>query len=129
MSDAFADERLLQHVFSNLLANGVKYSPAGAPVHFKVERTGGQAVCRIRDHGIGIPEADLAQLFQAFHRGSNAGHLPGTGLGLTIVKRCVELHRGEIKVASTVGRGTTVTVTLPLFEPAARATAVKGNET
>jgi len=54
-------------------------------------------------------------LFSAFHRGGNAIHVPGTGLGLTIVKRCVELHRGNIQVESTVGRGTIVTVQLPLF--------------
>lgn len=114
--EAFGDERLLQHVFTNLLSNAVKYSPAGGTVHFDIERDGATAVCRIRDHGLGIPEADLAQLFSAFHRGSNAGQVPGTGLGLTIVKRCVELHRGKIKVESAVGRGTTVTVRLPLFE-------------
>lgn len=112
---AFADERLLQHVFTNLLANAVKYSPAGGTVHSDIERAGDTAICRIRDHGMGIPETDLEQLFNAFHRGRNAGQIPGTGLGLTIVKRCVELHRGKIKVESAVGRGTTVTVRLPLF--------------
>jgi PAS domain S-box-containing protein len=113
--ESFADERLLQHVFTNLLSNAVKYSPAGHPVHLDIERDGPLAICRVRDHGIGIPEADLAQLFSAFFRGRNAGQVPGTGLGLTIVKRCVELHRGKIKVESTVGRGTTVIVKLPLF--------------
>ena len=85
-------------------------------MHFDSERDGDTAVCRIRDQGMGIPEADLEQLFSAFYRGRNAGQVPGTGLGLTIVKRCVELHRGKIKVESAVGRGTTVTVKLPLFE-------------
>jgi PAS domain S-box-containing protein len=112
---AYADERLLQHVFINLLSNAVKYSPAGSPVQLDAERDGTFAICRIRDHGMGIPEADIERLFSAFHRGRNAGHVPGTGLGLTIVKRCVELHRGKIKVESAVGRGTTVTVRLPLF--------------
>jgi len=115
VNSAFADERLLQHVFNNLLSNAVKYSPAGSIVHFEIERDGDSAVCRIRDHGMGIPDSDLERLFSAFYRGRNAGQLPGTGLGLTIVKRCVELHRGKIKVESTVGRGTTVTVKLPLF--------------
>jgi len=115
VKDAFADERLLQHVFINLLANAVKYSPAGSKVHFEIERDGDNAVCRIRDHGMGIPEADIERLFSAFYRGRNAGNVPGTGLGLTIVKRCVELHRGKIQVESAVGRGTTVTVRLPLF--------------
>lgn len=115
VNSAFADERLLQHVFNNLLSNAVKYSPAGSTVHFEIERDADSAVCRIRDHGMGIPDSDLERLFSAFYRGRNAGQVPGTGLGLTIVKRCVELHRGKIKVESTVGRGTTVTVKLPLF--------------
>ena len=112
---AYADERLLQHVFINLLSNAVKYSPVGSPVQLDAERDGAFAICRIRDHGMGIPEADIERLFSAFHRGRNASHVPGTGLGLTIVKRCVELHRGKIKVESALGRGTTVTVRLPLF--------------
>lgn len=111
----YGDERLLQHIFSNLLSNAVKYSPADAVVHFEIERDGDDAVCRIRDHGMGIPEADIARLFSAFHRGRNAAQVPGTGLGLTIVKRCVELHHGKITIDSSVGRGTTVTVRLPLF--------------
>jgi PAS domain S-box-containing protein len=114
---AFADERLLQPIFTNLLSNAVKYSPADSVVHLDIERDAEMAVCRIRDHGMGIPEADIARLYSAFHRGRNAGQVPGTGLGLTIVKRCVELHRGKIRIESAVGRGTTVTVRLPLFSP------------
>ncbi len=118
---AFADERLLDHVFTNLLSNAVKYSPAGTPVQLDLERDGDIAVFRIRDRGLGIPEPDLERMFSAFHRGQNVGHVPGTGLGLTIVKRCVELHRGRIKIESTVGHGTTVTVRLPLFGMATQA--------
>jgi PAS domain S-box-containing protein len=111
-----ADERLLQHVFTNLLSNAVKFSPEGSPVYFDIERDGNDAVCRIRDKGMGIPEPDLERMFSAFHRGRNVGQVPGTGLGLTIVKRCVELHRGKIKIESTVGSGTTITIRLPLFK-------------
>jgi len=114
-AQAFADERLLQHVFTNLLSNAVKFSPEGRAVHFDIERSGCDAICRIRDQGMGIPEPDLERMFSAFHRGRNAGQVPGTGLGLTIVKRCVELHRGRIKIESTMGSGTTVTVRLPMF--------------
>jgi len=112
---AQADKRLVRHIFSNLLSNAVKYSPPGSPVEFTIEREGTEAVCRIKDRGLGIPEQDRAWLFNAFHRGRNVGHVPGTGLGLTIVKRCVELHRGKIAIDSTVGEGTTVTVRLPVF--------------
>jgi signal transduction histidine kinase len=71
----------------------------------------------VRDHGIGIPEADARMLFTAFHRGSNVGETPGTGLGMTIVKRCVDLHRGRIAFESNEGGGTVFTVELPVFRP------------
>ena len=106
----------MQHIFTNLLANAVKYSSAGSPVYFEIQREETEAVCRIRDTGIGIPEKDLAWMFNAFHRGANVGSRAGTGLGLLLVKRCVELHHGKVRIESQVGRGTTVTVRLPVFE-------------
>ncbi|HEX5220473.1 MAG TPA: ATP-binding protein [Verrucomicrobiae bacterium] len=115
---AVGDESLLRHIFTNLLSNSVKYSPAGQHVEFVVQREGDQAVCRFTDRGCGIPEADQKRLFQAFHRGSNVDQIPGTGLGLLIVERCVELHGGEIKFESVEGQGTTFTVKLPLFTKA-----------
>src|SRR5436190_5769205 len=113
--EAEADERLLSHIFTNVLSNAVKYSEAGAAVHLFVARDGHDIVCVIRDKGIGIPEQDRQHLFKAFHRGSNVGSCPGTGLGLLLVKRCADLHGGTVQVESRVGEGTTVTVTLPVF--------------
>ena len=110
---AKADERLLGHIFANLLSNGVKYSEAGTTVHFFVAREGSDAVCVIRDKGIGIPKEDQQHLFLAFHRGSNVGTRPGTGLGLLLVKRCADLHGGNVQVESHPGEGTTVTVRFP----------------
>ena len=114
-NQAQADERLLGHIFTNLLSNAVKYSEAGAAAHFFVARDGRDAVCMIRDKGIGIPEEDQEHLFSAFHRGSNVGTRPGTGLGLLLVKRCAELHGGVVHMNSKIGEGTTVTVRLPVF--------------
>ncbi|HKX62585.1 MAG TPA: PAS domain S-box protein [Verrucomicrobiae bacterium] len=114
-AEALADERLLRHVFLNLLTNAVKYSEPGQPVEFSMEREGTDAIFRIADHGIGIPETDLPWLFKAFHRGRNVGQRTGTGLGLVIVKRCVELHGGRIQIESRAGQGTLVTVRLPMF--------------
>lgn len=114
---AVGDESVLRHIFTNLLSNALKYSPAGETVDFSVERVGQTAAVRISDRGCGIPEADQKRLFQAFHRGSNVRQIPGTGLGLLIVRRCVDLHRGEIAFESVEGRGTTFTVRLPLFSP------------
>jgi len=112
---ANADERLLGHIFTNLLSNAVKYSPPGAKVQLVVKRDRADAVCIFRDQGIGISESDQQQLFKAFHRGSNVGNRPGTGLGLLLVKRCVDLHGGDVQVESKIGKGTTVIVRLPVF--------------
>ena len=112
---AQADERLLGHIFTNVLSNAVKYSQGGAPVRFSVSRDGARAVCVISDEGIGIPEEDQTRLFTAFHRGANVGSRPGTGLGLVLVKRCVELHRGRVQIQSALARGTNVTISLPAF--------------
>jgi PAS domain S-box-containing protein len=114
-SEGRIDERVLGHILTNLLSNAVKYSEPGATVRFAVERDGQDAVCIVRDQGIGISAADQQQLFKAFHRGSNVGTRPGTGLGLLLVKRCAELHGGKVQVDSRIGDGTTVTVRLPVF--------------
>ena len=110
---ARADEQLLRHILANLLSNAVKYSDPESPIDFDVGCEGADAVFRVVDRGIGIPVADLPGLFQAFQRGSNVGHRTGTGLGLVIVQRCVQLHGGTIWIASEPGVGTTVTVRLP----------------
>jgi PAS domain S-box-containing protein len=116
-SEIQADERLLRHIFTNLLTNAVKYSDAGQLVRLEIGCDKTEIVCAIRDQGIGIPDADREWLFNAFHRGHNVSDRPGTGLGLVIVKRCADLHGGKIKLESKLGEGTAVTVRLPIFGP------------
>lgn len=113
-SGALMDEALVRHIIGNLLSNAVKYSPEGSLVDFKLCRQDEEAVFIVQDCGIGIPAADQARLFEAFHRASNVGETPGTGLGLLLVKRCVELHHGCLQMQSQEGVGTTFTVRLPL---------------
>lgn len=113
---AMADERLLGHIFTNLLGNAVKYSEPGTKVQFSIACVGSEAICVIRDQGIGIAEEDQEHLFKAFHRGGNVGTRPGTGLGLLLVKRCADLHGGTVRLQSRIQEGTTVTVSLPLFK-------------
>lgn len=108
------DKSLLQHIFTNLLSNALKYSAQGSTVEFDLLCGSGVATFKINDRGIGIPAADIDQLFQIFHRASNVGNVKGTGLGLSIVKRCVDAHRGEIDVISEEGVGSTFIVRLPL---------------
>ena len=115
---ARADEGLLRHIFSNLIANAAKYSPPGTPVKLSVTRDGGDAIFIVQDRGMGIPEADRKRLFTPFYRGKNVATIQGTGLGLVIVKHCVERHGGRIEVDSAEKLGTTVSVRLPLFSPA-----------
>jgi len=117
-SDASMDAALLRHIIGNLLSNAVKYSPEAASVDFKLHREGDEAVLTVQDRGIGIPEADQARLYEAFYRASNVGETPGTGLGLLLVKRCVDLHHGSIQMQSQEGVGTTFTVRLPVHRTA-----------
>ncbi|HTL58587.1 MAG TPA: PAS domain S-box protein [Candidatus Limnocylindrales bacterium] len=116
LPQAHADQRLLAHILTNLLSNAVKYSEPGVCVRFAVERDSTEALFVIRDEGIGIFEEDKQRLFTAFHRGANVGIRAGTGLGLVLVKRCVEMHRGKVRIESKVGQGTTVTVRVPVFK-------------
>ncbi len=108
------DERLIESMLRNLLSNGIKYSPPGSQVLLELVFERDAVVFRVSDQGIGIPSADQTKLFNAFFRGSNVGTTAGVGLGLLIVKECVDLHGGEILVESEVGVGTKFTVTLPL---------------
>jgi PAS domain S-box-containing protein len=111
---ANADERLLRHILLNLLTNAVKYSDPGQRVSFHARGDANRLEFIVADRGIGIPEAEQVRLFEAFHRGSNVGNRHGSGLGLMIVKRCVDLHGGAIQIESKMGAGTTARVSLPI---------------
>jgi signal transduction histidine kinase len=115
LAGAVSDEGILRHILTNLMSNAVKYSEPGRPVELSASRSNGDVVFAVRDHGIGIPAEDRQRLFTSFTRGSNVGNRPGTGLGLVVVHRCVQLHGGSIAIDSAVGEGTTVTVKLPAF--------------
>jgi signal transduction histidine kinase len=111
---AFLDKKLLRSLLTNLLSNAAKYSPTDAPIQFILSCNADLAVFQISDRGIGIPVAEQLHIVDPFCRGSNVGEIAGTGLGLAVVKACVELHRGDWAIESQTGKGTTVTVKLPL---------------
>ncbi|MBW4630764.1 MAG: hybrid sensor histidine kinase/response regulator [Iphinoe sp. HA4291-MV1] len=111
------DEILLSSIFTNLLSNAIKYSFPESKIWFDLICQEGVAVFRVKDQGIGIPYQDQAHLFETFYRARNVGKIQGTGLGLVIVRKCVELHGGEIRVKSQEGMGTIVTVRLPMYPP------------
>lgn len=110
----YMDEKLLHSIFTNLLSNAIKYSQENSDIHFILRYEGENAIFQIKDQGIGIIPEDKQQLYDFFYRGQNVGDAPGTGLGLVIVKKCVDLHGGNITVESEVQIGTTFTVTIPL---------------
>jgi signal transduction histidine kinase len=111
------DPGQLDRVLVNLLSNAVKYTPGGGSVSLSLAREEDVAVLVVSDTGIGIPEKDQGSLFTRFFRASNvvARELPGSGLGLSIVRTIVANHHGQISLGSAEGQGTTVTVRLPLL--------------
>jgi PAS domain S-box-containing protein len=113
-TQALLDRKLLESMLRNLLSNAIKYSPEGSQVRLELVFEQSEVIFRVSDQGIGILPAEQEEIFNAFFRGSNIGITPGVGLGLVIVKECVDLHGGTIAVDSEVGVGTTFTVTLPL---------------
>ncbi|HEY9878372.1 MAG TPA: PAS domain-containing sensor histidine kinase, partial [Leptolyngbyaceae cyanobacterium] len=107
------DPQLLRSILSNVLGNAIRYSANESPIQFKLLKRNPHVIFRVIDQGIGIPPEDLPYLFEPFHRGRNVSNISGTGLGLNIVKRFLDLQRGRVEVTSVVGKGTTFILTLP----------------
>jgi signal transduction histidine kinase len=110
------DEGRLRQVFYNLLDNAIKYTPEGGEIEVTLGRTDGTAVVEVRDSGIGISAEDVPRVFDRFYRVDKARSREqgGTGLGLSIAQTIVHGHGGKIELASTRGKGSTFTVTLPV---------------
>ena len=105
----------MRQVIDNLLSNAVKFSPSGTTVHLTCGQQGNGQVFSVADQGPGIPEEDFDKLFGAFQKLDNqptAGE-KSTGLGLSIVKKIIDAHEGDISVESEIGKGTTFTVKIP----------------
>ena len=127
----FDRERIVQ-LLTNLVGNALKFTPAGGAVSVQLIEADDRATIEVRDDGPGIPADELPHVFDRFYRGTNTGdaRASGSGLGLAIVRSIVEMHGGEIDVASVVGEGTAFRVALPR-EPVAesRPAESKVNET
>jgi len=111
-----ADEGRVQEVIYNLLDNAVKYSQPGGQITVRAELAGDKVRVSVSDQGVGIPARELPRIFERFYRADKARsrELGGTGLGLSIVKHIAQIHGGTAEAASEVGRGTTISVLLPL---------------
>jgi len=107
------DKRMLKNIVINLLGNAIKFSNPGSSIGWKMSLTSQQLQIDVSDEGLGIPEEDQSHLFASFFRGKNVTNIQGTGLGLPIVKRYVDLLKGTIRFTSVVDEGTHFTVTLP----------------
>jgi signal transduction histidine kinase len=117
-TQVFGQPADMARIFSNLLDNGVKYTPTGGEVMLQVERRNGEVHAEVRDTGIGIGDEDRERIFEGFYRTQEAkssGEM-GTGLGLSIVKQLVDRWGGRLKVESQPGKGTTFTIVLPAVE-------------
>lgn len=112
------DASKLRQALTNVLGNAWKYSPAGGPIEIGLScRPGSQADelgIRVRDCGIGMTPEQTARVFERFYRANAGGPIPGTGLGMSIVKEIVDLHGGDVEVSSEYGQGTEVTLWLPV---------------
>lgn len=113
-----SDKKLVKNILINLISNAAKFSGEGTEIRIEAVVDELQATVRVRDQGIGIPEDDLEHLFSSFFRGANAVNIQGTGLGLHIVRRYLDLIGGEIMVESRLGEGTCFSITFLNHKPA-----------
>ena len=109
-----ADAGALTQVMTNLLSNAVKYSPDAPDIFVKGWITETDIFITVKDHGLGMDEDDVSKLFGRFFRAKTSTGIPGTGIGLNLVKTLIEMHDGEISVQSEQGQGTIFTIQLPL---------------
>ena len=108
------NEEMVAHIWVNLINNAIKFSPEGAPLCIRLRQAGGMAVIQVKDDGIGMDAQTQRRIFEKFYQGDTAHATEGNGLGLSLVKRIVDLCEGKIEVESESGKGTMFTVWLPL---------------
>jgi len=111
------DALQLEHAFSNILENAIKFSAAGSSVETGVQRDTGFVRIRFLDQGIGMDPAEYQKVFEPFYRGARSSGAQGSGLGLFLARRVVELHGGKITAGPNSPKGTQILVELPLIVP------------
>jgi signal transduction histidine kinase len=110
------DKKVLKHILFNLISNAIKFSPEGRPIEVSLEVNRACLILSVKDHGLGISEEDQKHLFERFFRGQNVTNIQGTGLGLNIVSKYVEILNGRIGVQSRLEEGTIFRVEFPCEE-------------
>lgn len=114
----YSDKKLLRNMIINLITNAIKFSREESSIDIRVTVAGKIASISVIDSGIGIAAEDQPHLFSSFFRGVNANNIAGTGLGLHIVKRYTDLLHGSTRLESVLNKGTTVTIEIPINQPA-----------
>ena len=109
-----ADQKMLDHCFTNIIGNAVKYSPENSTVKILGAILEDKILVKILDNGIGIPKTDLDKIGEKFYRAKNTLKISGTGIGLYLTKYFIKLHDGEVLIQSVEGKGTEVTIILPI---------------
>lgn len=110
------DPQLMKNAVMNLVSNAIKYSEEGGKINITVNTEREHMTLDVADNGMGIPEDDVPHIFERFYRAKNSGNIQGTGLGLNIVKKYIELMGGTITCLSKFGEGTTFSVEIPLIQ-------------
>jgi PAS domain S-box-containing protein len=108
------DTKLMKQVLQNAIGNAIKYSPNEKPIDISIEKVNNHSLITIKDNGIGIPEAELPMAFESFFRSTNVDNIPGTGLGMSIIKLFVEMNGGTVNIESKINKGTSLIITLPI---------------
>lgn len=117
-TEVYSDKKLLKNIIINLITNAIKFSDEGRKIYIATSVSNGGAAIDIIDEGIGISDEDKEHLFSSFFRGANAVNIAGTGLGLHIVRRYVDLLKGNVHLQSKLNEGTTITVNIPTNQSA-----------
>ncbi len=125
--EGYIDDRIMTHILNNILSNALKYSPNGGKISFAVSGDDMKAVFTVSDEGLGIPQDEIPYIFESFHRGTNIAGIKGTGLGLGIVKKFVDIHGGKISVTSEVDKGSTFSIEIPINKAAEKASILLQN--
>jgi signal transduction histidine kinase len=113
-------------VFLNLLANAMEHAPGTGTIGVTIKAVGGQAEVAVRDHGPGVADENIRTMFDAYTRLGHPNRAAGLGLGLYVAREIVTAHGGEIEAKSRIGKGTVMTVRLPLTKRVRRAAGSRG---
>ena len=127
----WADTEKLGQAVLNVLSNAYKYSPDGGDIHLRVrfDETAQCLAIVVEDQGIGMTPEQVSRVFERFFRADPSGNIPGTGLGMSLVKEIVSLHQGDVVIDSVFGQGTTVTLSIPAHRPGPAAQTMAETDT